>query len=117
MLQKKSALSKKLGYANMPGLKKDVAEKIREFVERGGFLFAMCGATETLELAIAGRNVDIAQSFADGTPADPAADAKMDWKRTFAFKDVHLEQSAYVSSMSEIDGHQVNVPGRRQNLG
>ena len=43
-----------LGFANVPALKKDVAERIRQFVERGGFLFAMCGATETLELAIAG---------------------------------------------------------------
>jgi hypothetical protein len=109
--------AKTLGYANVPALKKDVAERIRAFVEKGGFLFAMCGATETLELAIAGRNVDIAQGFADGTPADPAADTKMDWKRSFAFKDAHLEPSAYVSSMSDIDGHQVNVPGRRQNLG
>jgi len=117
LLQKNTALSKKLGFANMPGLKKDVAEKIREFVERGGFLFAMCGATETLELAIAGHNVDIAQSFIDGTPMDPDADRKMDWKRTFAFQDVHLEQSPFVNSMSDIDGHQVNVAGRRQPLG
>ena len=51
-----------------------MSEKIREFVERGGFLFAMCGATETLELAIAGHNVDLAQSFIDGTPMDADAD-------------------------------------------
>jgi hypothetical protein len=109
--------ARRLGFANVPALKKDVAERIRSFVEKGGFLFAMCGATETLELAIAGHNVDIAQSFADGTPPDPEADAKMDWKRTLAFKDAHLEPSAYVNSMSDIDGHQVNVPGRRQPLG
>ncbi len=53
LLQKNTAAAKRLGFANIPALKKDVAEKIREFVERGGFLFAMCGATETLELAIA----------------------------------------------------------------
>jgi hypothetical protein len=117
LLQKNTASAKRLGYANMPGLKKDVAEKIREFVERGGFLFAMCGATETLELAIAGRGVDIAQSFIDGSPMDPDADRKMDWKRTLAFRDAHLEQSPFVNSMSDIDGHQVNVPGRRQPLG
>jgi hypothetical protein len=117
LLQKNTASAKRLGFANMPGLKKDVAEKIREFVERGGFLFAMCGATETLELAIAGRNVDIAQSFVDGTPMDPDADKKMDWRRTLAFHDAHVEQSPFVNSMSDIDGHQVNVPGRRQPLG
>jgi hypothetical protein len=117
LLQKNTAAAKRLGFANVPALKKDVAEKIREFVDRGGFLFAMCGATETLELAIAGHNVDIAQAFIDGTPMDPDADKKMDWKRTFAFKDAHLEQSPFVNSMSDIDGHQVNVPARRQPLG
>jgi hypothetical protein len=117
LLQKNTSEAKRLGFGNMPALKKDVAEKIREFVERGGFLFAMCGATETLELAIAGKNVDLAQSFIDGSPMDPDADRKMDWRRTMAFRDAHLEQSPFVNSMSDIDGHQVNVPARRQPLG
>src|SRR6185437_15925072 len=115
--QKNTAAAHRLGFANMPALKKDVAEKIREFVERGGFLFAMCGATETLDLAIAARNVDIADTFIDGTPMDPNADQKLDWSRTFAFRNAHLEMSPFVNSMSDIDGHQVNVPGRRQPLG
>lgn len=117
LVAKNGAMAKQFGYANVPGLKKDVAERIRQFVERGGFLFAMCGATETLELAIAGHDVDIAGEFADGTPMDPDADAKMQWKRSLAFKDAHLERSPFVNSMSDIDGHQVNVPGRRQPLG
>lgn len=117
MVAKNAAVAKKLGYASVPGLKKDVAERIRLFVERGGFLFAMCGATETLELAIAGHDVDIAGEFADGSPMDPDADSRMNWKRSLAFKDAHLEHSPFVNSMSDIDGHQVNVPGRRQPLG
>ena len=56
-------------------------DRSRDYVERGGFLFAMCGATETLELAIAADNVDIAAAYADGTPMDPDATSKMDWKR------------------------------------
>jgi hypothetical protein len=111
------ASAKRLGFASVPALKKAVAEKIREYVERGGFLFAMCGATETLELAIAARTTDIAGSFADGTPVDEDADAKMDWQRTMAFKDAHVEPSPFVNSMSDIDGHQVNVVPRRQPLG
>jgi hypothetical protein len=117
MVAKNQATAKKLGFVTVPALKKDVAEHIRQFVERGGFLFAMCGATETLELAIAGHDVDIAGEFADGTPMDPNSDAKMQWRRSFAFRDAHLEHSPFVNSMSDIDGHQVNVAGRRQPLG
>lgn len=116
-LDAEQASAKRLGFANVPALKKDVAEKLRQYVENGGFLFAMCGATETLELAIAGHDVDIAGAFMDGTPIDPNADAKMQWQRSFAFRNVHIEPSPFVSSMSDIDGHQVNVPRRRQPLG
>ena len=77
----------------------------------------MCGATETLELAIAAHNADIAAAYADGTPIDEDVDSKMDWKRAMAFRDVHVEQSPFTNSMSDIDGHQVNVPARRQPLG
>ena len=117
LVAKNAAAARRLGFASVPGLKKDVSERIRQFVERGGFLFAMCGATETLELAIAGHDVDIAGEFTDGSPVDPDADARMQWKRALAFKDAHLERSPFVNSMSDIDGHQVNVPGRRQPLG
>ncbi len=105
------------GFPNVPALKKAVAERIRQYVENGGFLFAMCGATETLELAIAGANVDIAASYADGTPVAPDADARMQWDRSFAFRDAHVETAEFVNSMSDIDGHQANVPSRRQPLG
>ena len=112
-----ASAARRLGFASVPALKKAVSERIRLFVERGGFLFAMCGATETLEMAIAGRDVDLAGEFADGSPMDPDADARMQWSRSLAFKDAHLEHSPFVNAMSDIDGHQVNVPGRRQPLG
>jgi len=110
-------LATRLGYATVPALKKAVAAKIREFVDHGGFLFAMCGATETLDLALAGQTVDIDGPFSDGTPMDPDADAKMDWSRALAFQNAHLEMSPSVNAMSDIDGHQANVPSRRQPLG
>ena len=109
--------AKRLGFATIPALKKAVAERMRQYVEGGGFLFAMCGATETLELAIAAHNADIAAAYADGTPIDEDVDSRMDWKRAMAFRDVHVEQSPFTNSMSDIDGHQVNVPARRQPLG
>jgi len=117
LMRKNMASAARLGFPDPSALKKGVAERLRAFVENGGFLFAMCGATETLELAIAGFTVDIAGSHVDGTPTDADADAKMQWGRAFAFQGAHLEQSPFVNAMSDIDGHQVNVPGRRQPLG
>ncbi|MCX5767162.1 MAG: asparagine synthetase B [Gemmatimonadetes bacterium] len=105
------------GFQTIPALKKAVAWRLHDFVQKGGFLFAMCGATETIELAMAAQGVDIAGPFSDGTPVDPDADSKMDWTSAFAFQGVHLEMSSGVNAMSDIDGHQVNVPARRQALG
>ncbi len=111
------ATAQRAGYPNIPMLKKAVASRIHDFVQKGGFIFAMCGATETLELAMAAHDVDIASQFSDGTPVDPDADAKLDWPNSFAFTGAHLEMSSGVNAMSDIDGHQVNVPARRQPLG
>ena len=111
------AMARRNGLADIPALKKAVAEKLRAFVERGGFLFAMCGATETLELALAAAGIDIAGPYADGSPLDPAADTKLAWDRSFAFQGARLEFAPGINAMSDIDGHQVNVPARRQPLG
>lgn len=110
-------MARRHGLADIPTLKKTVADRLRAFVDRGGFLFAMCGATETLELAVASLNVDIAGGSTDGTPMDPDAESKMAWNRTFAIENARLEFGAGVNAMSDIDGHQVNVPSRRQPLG
>ena len=109
--------ARKFGFDNVPALKKAVAEGIRGFVDRGGFIFAMCGATESLDLAIAAFTVDIAGPFSDGTPPAVDADAKMAWSRALAFTGAHVEPSPYINALSDIDGHQVNVPARRQPLG
>lgn len=106
----------KHNFPNVPSLKKAVAGRIRTFVDNGGFIFAMCGATETIELALAAQGVDIAAAFSDGTPMDADADAKMDWSKTFAFQGARLEMNPGVNAMSDIDGHQVNVASRRQSL-
>lgn len=117
MVASNRAAAAKLGFPNVPELKKAVARAIRAYVERGGFLFAMCTATETLDLALAAEHVDIAAAFADGTPPDPDADAKLDWAEALAFQGAHVEPNPALASFSDIDGHQVNVPGRRQPLG
>lgn len=117
MVRTQVAMARKLGFPNVPAAKRAVAQRIRGFVERGGFLFAMCTATETLDLALASAHVDIAASFADGTPVDPDASSKMDWSQALAFQDARLEMSPTVPEFSDIDGHQVNVFDRRQPLG
>ena len=117
MVQRNLQVQKQWGYPNVPEEKKSVARRIRQYVSDGGFLIAMCSATETLELALAAEGVDIAAQYADGTPADPAANAKLHWDRTMAFQDVHLELSPSIASFSDIDGHQVNNTPLRQPLG
>lgn len=102
------------GFPNVPALKKAVAAGIRAYVEGGGFLFAMCSATETLELALAGAAVDIAAAYADGTPPAPDASARMDWSLAMAFTDAEVQISPSVNAFSDIDGHQVNTPWREE---
>src|SRR5690606_2190759 len=85
------AMAERFGMANVPDLKKSVAEEMRRYVAQGGFLFAMCTATETLELALAAIGVDIAAPFSDGTPLDPDATRKLQWDRTLAFRDADLQ--------------------------
>ena len=117
MVQRNQAAARQLGFASVPALKKAVAWRIREYVENGGFLFAMCNATETLELALAAQRVDIAAAYADGTPVDADASARLDWSLALATTGAHLETTPGIPSFSDIDGHQVNNPGRRQPLG
>jgi hypothetical protein len=117
MVDRNRAMARSLGFPSVPAEKRAVAVAIAQFVERGGFLFAMCTATETLDLALAADGVDIAASYADGTPMAPDASARMRWDRALAFQDAHLEQSPTVPVYSDIDGHQVNSPERRQPLG
>ena len=117
MINQNQAVAKSLGYPNVPADKRAMAQRIAAFVERGGFLFAMCTATETLDLALASEGVDIAASYADGTPMDPGASEKMHWDRALAFENARLELSPTIAVFSDIDGHQVNSPDRRQPLG
>lgn len=102
------------GFTDVPALKKRVARIIRQYVEGGGFLFAMCSATETLELALAAEGVDIAAAYSDGTPPDPNASAKLRWDLTMAFTDGQVQIAPSVNAFSDIDAHQVNTPWRKE---
>jgi hypothetical protein len=112
-VQVNDAMAKRFNHANVPALKKAVSEEIRRYVSQGGFLFAMCTATETLELALAAVGVDIAAAFADGTPLDARANQRLQWDRTLAFRDAELQMNPGINAFSDIDGHQVNTPWRQ----
>src|SRR5438477_276954 len=105
MVERNSDMARRLGFQTVPDLKKAVARTIRGYVENGGFLFAMCTATETIDLALAAEKVDIAATFADGTPIDPDSDAKLDWSKRFASTGAPIEPNPLIASFSDIDRH------------
>ena len=97
------AMAKKLGFAKVSEMKKAVARRIRQYVVNGGFLFAMCSATDTYDIALATKNVDICASMFDGDPADPDANSKLDYSQTFAFENFKLVMDPFVYEFSDID--------------
>ncbi|UCC82362.1 MAG: asparagine synthetase B [Gemmatimonadota bacterium] len=109
-------VARAFGLPDSPSLKKAVAVKIREYVDGGGFLFAMCTATETIDLALAALGVDIAASYADGDAVEVDASARLNWESTFAFEGAAVFAEPALSAFSDIDGHLVNTP-MRQPLG
>ncbi len=117
MIERNRSMARALGMPSVPAMKRAVAQAISAYVDQGGFLFAMCTATETIDLALASDGLDIAASYADNSPMDPSATQRMRWERSFAFQGARLELSPTMAVFSDIDGHQVNSPERRQPLG
>ncbi len=101
--KKMEALAAKLGFKKVSQLKLAVVKKLREFVGGGGFMFAMCSATDTYDIALAADGVDICADIYDGDPADPNAQSKLDFSRTFAFKDFKLIKNPLTYEYSSID--------------
>lgn len=97
------ATARAYGYNKISELKKAVVRKIRDYVNAGGFMFAMCSATDTYDIALAGMEVDICTSVFDGDPADPDAQSKLDFSKTFAFQRFKLEMNPNVYEYSDID--------------
>jgi hypothetical protein len=97
------ALAKKLGYDKVSQAKLAVAQKIRDFVIGGGFMFAMCSATDSFDIALAADGVDICEPMFDGDESEGNYQSKIDFSKTFAFKDFILERSPTVYEFSDID--------------
>ena len=103
--EKKAAedLATKLGYDKVSEAKLDVALKIRDYVVGGGFMFAMCSATDSFDIALSAEGVDICEPMFDGDGSDANYQSKIDYNKTLAFKDFILERSPNVYEFSSID--------------
>lgn len=97
------ALAASLGYKKVSDSKLAVALKIRDFVVGGGFMFAMCSATDSFDIALAAEGVDICEPMFDGDASDPGYQNKINYDNTFAFTDFILERDPRVYSFSSID--------------
>ena len=95
--------ARKLGYNKVSELKRAVVHKIREYIVNGGFMFAMCSATDTYDIALATENTDICDAVFDGDPFDAQANTKLDFSQTFAFENFQIELNPYEYEFSNID--------------
>jgi len=95
--------AKKLGFSKVSQLKLAIAKIIKDYVEKGGFLFAMCSATDSYDIALAAEGVDICASVFDGDPFDRECQSKLNYRETFAFEDFTLITDPLVYEYSDID--------------
>ena len=96
-------MAARMGYTKVSHLKRDVAKVIYDYVRRGGFLFSMCSAPETLDMALAADGVDIVPREFDGDPPDPGCQEKLDFSKTFAFENFEVSLDPFAYRRSDID--------------
>lgn len=92
-----------LGFSSVQEEKRVVAKMLQAYVSEGGFLFAMCAACDSLDIALASEGLDIISPEIDGSPITPDVQNKLDFSRTFAFQNFNLILSPYVYEFSDID--------------
>lgn len=114
-VKENEAMAAKHGFSKVSELKLAVAKKIRDYVLGGGFMFAMCSATDTYEIALAADGLDIVEQVFDGDPADWGADKKLDFAKSFAFKDYKLYYDPMIYEHSYIDAMQGTRPVTEDN--
>ena len=98
--------AKKLGYSKVSQLKLAVTKKIKEFIQGGGFLFAMCSATDSYDIALAAEGIDICQHMFDGDQIDNDINENLDYTKTLAFKNFNLIKNPNQYEFSSIDATQ-----------
>lgn len=102
-VKENEAMAKKLGFSKVSLLKLAVAKKINDYVFKGGFLFAMCSATDSYDIALAAEGVDICDAIFDYDPADPAMNQKINYSKGYAFENYKLETNPLRYEFSQID--------------
>lgn len=106
--------AKKNGFKKVSDMMKAVALTIKNFVGQGGFLFAMCSATDSYDIALAAENVDICASVFDGDAVDPDAQNKLNFSNTLAFQNFKIDTNPFVYEYSDIDIQPIEI-GQEQN--
>ena len=102
-VQTQEATAKRNRFAKVSAMKLAVATRMREFCAGGGFLFAMCSATDSFDIALSADGVDICASMYDGDAEDPASQSKLKFEKTFAFTNFRLDQNPGSYEFSDID--------------
>ncbi|MDC0380201.1 asparagine synthetase B [Flavobacteriaceae bacterium] len=101
--QNAETLAQELGFAKVSDAKLAVAQKIKDYVLGGGFMFAMCSATDSFDIALAAEQLDICEPMFDGDGTTPNYQAQLDFSNTFAFKEFIIERDPNVYEFSSID--------------
>lgn len=107
--------ARKHGFSKVSHLKLAVTNRIKEFVSGGGFLFAMCSATDTYDIAMAAEGLDIVERMYDGDAADPQAQQKLNFNNTFAFENFKISRDPYEYEYSNIDNQFAERGLREEN--
>ena len=107
--KKMEELAAALGFDKVSKLKLSVAKKIKEYVIGGGFMFAMCSATDTYDIALAAEGIDICESMFDGDPAELNIQERLDFSKTLAFENFTISENPMEYEHSDID----NTHGRK----
>ncbi len=112
-VKKMESLATGLGFEKVSMMKLAVVKKLKDYIGGGGFMFAMCSATDTYDIALAADGVDICDYMYDGDPPDPQAQSKLDYSKTLAFENFELMRDPLVYEHSTVDhSNNRNVPAQ-----
>lgn len=107
--------AKKLGFKKVSDMEKAVVLTIKNYVAQGGFIFAMCSATDSYDISLSALNVDIVDRMYDGDPPDQDVQNKLDFTNTFAFENFKLEMNPLIYEYSDIDIQPLEVGDQRND--